>query len=219
MNTDPSAAKVLCFGDSNTWGSKPDRTGRYDVDIRWTGALQNLLGDAYYVIEEGLGSRTTDLDYGRKPGRNGRTYLIPCLASHSPVDVVVIMLGTNDLKIEYSRTAREIAIALKKLVDDVKDYALNKRGEVPAIILISPIIVDDNAPRFKELYQGYYDSRAASESLKLAYAINSIAEENDCIFVNAAEVARPGVDGIHLSEDSNKPLADSIVEAIKIYDL
>ena len=62
MNTNPNAINILCFGDSNTYGQKPDKTGRYEANVRWTGVLQQLLGDGYYVIEEGLGSRTTDAD-------------------------------------------------------------------------------------------------------------------------------------------------------------
>jgi len=68
MNTNPNAKTILCYGDSNTWGQKPDKSSRYLVDVRWTGLLQKTLGDSYYVIEEGLSSRTTDLDYNHKPG-------------------------------------------------------------------------------------------------------------------------------------------------------
>lgn len=215
MNTSPTAIKVLCYGDSNTWGQKPDKTGRYAANVRWTGLVQNLLGDSYYVVEEGLGSRTTDLEYDRKPGRNGKTYLVPCVASQIPVDVVAIMLGTNDLKMEYSRTAEEIATAIKGLVDDVRTYGLDKNGKAPKIILISPILVDDKAPRFTEFYTGYYDSRSMQESLKLAGAIEAVAEANDCTFLNAADVAHSGEDGIHFSEDSNKPLAELIAATIR----
>lgn len=215
MNTNASAIKVLCYGDSNTWGQKPDKTGRYEANVRWTGLLQDLLGTDYYVVEEGLGSRTTDLEYDRKPGRNGKTYLVPCVASHIPVDIVTIMLGTNDLKIEYSRSAEGIATAIKGLVDDVRTYGLDKNGKAPKIILISPILVDDKAPRFTEFYTGYYDSRSMQESLKLAEAIEKIAEANDCTFLNAADVAHSGEDGIHFSEDSNKPLAEIIATAIR----
>jgi lysophospholipase L1-like esterase len=215
MITEPDAIKVLCYGDSNTWGQKPDKTGRYTSDVRWTGLLQNLLGDTYYVVEEGLGSRTTDLDYDRKPGRNGKTYLIPCVASHTPVDIVTIMLGTNDLKMEYSRTADEIAAAIKGLVDDVRNYGTSKGGQAPKIILISPILIDDKAPRFTEFYSGYYDNRSMQESLQLAAAIKTVAEDNDCLFLNAADVARSGEDGIHFSQDSNEPLARLIASTVK----
>jgi len=218
MNTRPNAVKVLCYGDSNTWGQKPDKTGRYAANVRWTGLLQNLLGDDFYIVEEGLGSRTTDLDYDRKPGRNGKTYLVPCIASHIPVDIVIVMLGTNDLKMEYSRTAQEISTAIRVLVDDIRRYGTDNEGKAPKIILISPILIDDKAPRFTEFYTGYYDNRSMQESLKLAQAIKEIAETNECKFINAADVAHPGEDGIHFSEDSNKPLAELIASGIRNID-
>lgn len=214
MNTNPNAIKVLCYGDSNTWGQKPDKTGRYAADVRWTGRLQRLLGDDYYIVEEGLGSRTTDLDYDRKPGRNGKTYLVPCLASHTPLDVVVLMLGTNDLKMEYSRSADDIAHALGGLVADVREYAKDKHGNPPQVILVSPILIDDTAPRFAEFYTGYYDARAMQESHKLADAISDLAQQLGCEFVDAASVSAPGEDGIHFSEDSEEPLAQSIKATI-----
>ena len=72
MNINPNAATILCYGDSNTYGQKPDKSGRYAADVRWTGRLQNALGGDYYVIEEGLSSRTTDLDYDPRSGKNGK---------------------------------------------------------------------------------------------------------------------------------------------------
>ena len=77
MTTNPNAVTILCYGDSNTWGQKPDKSGRYPADTRWTGRLQNQLGDGFAIIEEGLGSRTTDLEYAKKPGRSeiGRAHV------------------------------------------------------------------------------------------------------------------------------------------------
>lgn len=215
MNTNPHAIKVLCYGDSNTYGQKPDKTSRYEANVRWTGILQELLGDDYSIIEEGLGSRTTDLDYDRKPGRNGKTYLAPCLHSHDPIDVVVIMLGTNDLKIEYRRSAEDIANALGGLVDDVRTYGETKTGQKPKIILVSPIEIDDQAPRFYEFYTGYYDAEAMAESKKLPEAIKKVADEKGVLFLDAATVSKPGEDGIHFSEESERPLAELITRAIK----
>lgn len=95
---------ILCHGDSNTWGYVPsgDYTKgieRYSRNIRWPGALQSYLGnDYYYIIEEGLNSRTTNIDYQVQPNRNGKTYLPPCLYSHSPINFVILALGGNNLK-------------------------------------------------------------------------------------------------------------------------
>src|SRR5437870_2517157 len=124
MNTSASANTVLCYGDSNTHGSKPDKSGRYAINERWTGILQQLLGNDYYVIEEGLGGRTTDLEHfsPNKPNRNGLEYFKPCIDSHMPLDVVIIMLGTNDLKTIYNRTAQDVANALKQYPEYVSKY-------------------------------------------------------------------------------------------------
>lgn len=215
MNTRSDAKTVLCYGDSNTWGQKPDKTGRYEADIRWTGVLQGTLGDDYYIIEEGLSSRTTDLEYEKKPGRNGRTYLSPCIESHNPLDMVIIMLGTNDFKTVYNRTASEVAAALGKLGGDVKRLAYDKNKLVPKIILVSPILIDSNAPRFAEFYTGYYDERSMQESKKLAAEVEHIAKDTGCAFVDAATVAKPGEDGIHFSPDSGKLLAELLAQSIK----
>lgn len=196
-------------------GAEARQNGRYPADVRWTGKLQTLLGDRYDIIEEGLGSRTTDLDYSRKPGRNGKTYLVPCLGSHTPLDIVVLMLGTNDLKIEYSRSADDIARAISGLVGDVRQYTQDSAGNVPKIVLVSPILIDEQAPRFYEFYTGYYDEKATHESHKLAAAILEVAEQQGCEFIDAASVAKPGEDGLHLSEESQAPLAELLKNTIQ----
>ena len=96
---------ILCYGDSNTWGYVPQSPAeknltiqRYPRHIRWPGILQNLLGEKFHVVEEGLNSRTTNLDYPIPPDRNGKTYLPSCLYTHAPIDLVILALGGNDLK-------------------------------------------------------------------------------------------------------------------------
>ncbi len=87
---------IVCFGDSNTHGADPSGSGRMPADVRWPRVMGRALGPDYEVIEEGLNGRTTCWDSPLDPGRNGLTYLLPCLLSHAPVDLVTIMLGTND---------------------------------------------------------------------------------------------------------------------------
>ena len=112
--------RILCFGDSNTFGRKsvsfnPEETpivfsqDRFQQNERWTGVMANKLGKDYYVIEEGLCGRTTVLDdpVGGEH-RNGKKYLLPCLESHAPLDLVILMLGTNDLKVKFSMSAYDI---------------------------------------------------------------------------------------------------------------
>src|SRR5437867_8271019 len=104
---------VLCYGDSNTWGcvplDGPEPPRRFAPDERWPGVLRRELGDGWWVVEEGLSGRTTVWDDGLEPFRNGRAFLLPTLLSHQPLDVVVVMLGTNDLKRRFGVSAREIA--------------------------------------------------------------------------------------------------------------
>ena len=99
----PSAERdVLCYGDSNTYGTIPASEGRFPRDVRWPGVLADELGAGWHVIEEGLGGRTTVFDDPILPDRNGRRYLMPCLLSHAPLHAVVISLGTNDLKARFA---------------------------------------------------------------------------------------------------------------------
>ena len=88
---------ILCFGDSNTWGDPPGGNGRFAWHERWTGILQSSLGDGFRVIEEGLCGRTTCFDDPFSPNRNGLAYLTVALETHCPLDLLIIMLGTNDL--------------------------------------------------------------------------------------------------------------------------
>ena len=130
----PHPRTVLCYGDSNTYGhaaaARPD--GRYGPDERWTGVLRAALGAGWVVIEEGLGGRTTVSDDPIEGAdRHGRTYLYPCLMSHKPLDVVVIMLGTNDLKARFNKTAWEIAAGVGVLVDIVKTAKAGRNEGVP----------------------------------------------------------------------------------------
>jgi lysophospholipase L1-like esterase len=215
MNIKPNAITILCYGDSNTWGQKPDKSGRYPANIRWTGALQQSLGDNYYIIEEGLSSRTTDLEYSRKPGRNGKTYLTPCIASHNPLDFVIVMLGTNDLKIEFDRSAAQIATAISRLVEDIKNNAWNKQKSIPEIIVVSPILIDDLAPDFKNFYSENYDDESALKSQRLASELVNIAKNSDCHFLDAATVSRSDSDGVHFDEASHPALGKLIANYIE----
>lgn len=138
----PSAERVvLCYGDSNTYGWIPVAGGRFPRDVRWPGVLAAQLGDGWHVIEEGLGGRTTIFDDPILPGRNGKTYLEPCLLSHEPVDVVVIALGTNDLKVRFAASAADIARGVAVLAE----VALATAPKVLALGLPTLGPLDDRA--------------------------------------------------------------------------
>lgn len=214
MIVNPQAKVILCYGDSNTHGQSPDKSiiPRYARNIRWPGRLQELLGNNYYIIEEGLGGRTTNLEHynPNKQSRNGLTYFTPCLISHSPIDIVIIMLGTNDLKLQYNRTAADIANTLKLFIDEVKANTPSAK-----VLLVSPIHINATAPKFLDYYDGIYDVLSAKKSRLLAEEIKRISDETNSLFFDASAVAKAGIDGIHFDEQSHPALAEALVRIIK----
>jgi lysophospholipase L1-like esterase len=213
--TDPSAKRVLCFGDSNTYGCPGDDIDyvRLPADRRWTGVLQRLLGDGYDVIEEGLNGRTTDVDYEDRPGCNGRPYFVPCLLSHQPLDVVVVMLGSNDLKACFGRTPTAIAEALHGYIDDVADN-LADSGRAPVTVLVSPVRMDDTAAWFEEISGADFDREIVSRSQELTEEIRRVAQERGVLYADAAQVARVGADGLHFTLDSHPRFAELIAATV-----
>lgn len=135
---------ILCYGDSNTWGHPPlkslaDPVRRYGPDERWTGVMRNRLGDGYAVIEEGLSGRTSVFDDPVEGvHKNGRTYLLPCLESAAPVDLVTIMLGTNDLKSRFAAPAFDIAWGVSQLAGMILNSTFGPDGGTPKVLIICP---------------------------------------------------------------------------------
>ena len=208
---------ILCYGDSNTWGFVPgsfDPTiyylERFSREQRWTGLLQQLLGADYYIIEAGLNGRTTNVDYQNFPYHNGTTILPCCLHTHAPLDLVILMLGTNDLKAEFNRTSNEITngiIELIKIIQSSK-FGADMRS-APQILLIAPPIT------FCETAYGitFPDAINKSQALLREYKITS--EQHHCHFLNgAAEIQFSQIDGIHLDAEGHKKLAELISHKI-----
>src|SRR6185503_2144360 len=129
---------ILCYGDSNTWGYEPATKERYSRAERWTGILQRELGAEYYVVEEGLNGRTTVWDDPIEGYKNGKEQLIPCLTSHKPIDLVTIMLGTNDLKQRFSLSAYDIAEGAGVLVNIVQKSDCGPQEGAPKVLLMAP---------------------------------------------------------------------------------
>jgi len=203
------ATRILCFGDSNTWGFESGTGLRYDPSIRWPGVLQSLLGPAYTVVEEGLNGRTTVWEDPLMPGRNGKEYLLPCIESHRPFDLLVIALGTNDLKIKFSASPQDIARGIATLVKIVRAAATEWPGNAPRVLLIAPPPVG-KLTEFSEMFAG-----AAEKSSRLSAWVERTAGELDCEFLDAASlIAADDRDGIHLNADAHKTLAEAVAQKI-----
>jgi lysophospholipase L1-like esterase len=202
--------RILCYGDSNTWGYDPAGNKRFDENERWTRLLAKELGEGYSVIEEGLNGRTTVFDDQLVPYRNGRDMIVPLFWSHKPLDCVVIMLGTNDLKPKFAPDAASVAAGVETLVGLLLDPATLEGGERPRILVVSPIEVGGKieSSMFNEMFGG---RAAISLSRELPALIARVAERNGCDFLDAATVTPPSdFDSIHLDVSGHAKLAHAI---------
>lgn len=129
---------VLCFGDSNTYGYNPRTGTRYPSYMRYPAVLQRFLGDDFTVIAEGLNGRTTAFPKEGLVWKSGLYAVEPVIASHYPVDTLVIMLGTNDCAAELELEAEDIAGGMEKLIIAARDLLTEKQGYSPRIILVCP---------------------------------------------------------------------------------
>ena len=191
--------RILCFGDSNTWGLIPGGTQRYPETVRWTGLLQRALGEAYQVIEEGLCGRTTVHSESARPGRSGEQLLPVLLESHAPLDLVILMLGTNDCKTAFHPTARRVALGIRRLLAQIRAGAPGCR-----VLLISPIRLGQNAPDLDPEFSP--ESVRVARALPGAYAAEAARWGAD--YLAASQYAPPsGVDGQHMDAAGHRALA------------
>lgn len=206
---------ILCFGDSNTYGYNPNldqNLPRFPRDVRWTGVLQNLLGPDYYVIEEGYNGRTIGFHDARDPYRCGFDAVVPILGTHSPLDLVIVMLGTNDIQSHYHANPKTIACFLEVLIHKMRNYCRDGEKAIPKVLVVSPIHIGDR------IADGVYwtlDETAPQKSHELSALFQVIAEKNDCAFFDAATVAVPGADELHMDQDSHAALAKALCEKVK----
>lgn len=205
---------VLCYGDSNTHGQAPGGTplDRFGPLERWPGVLRQQLGSGWYVIEEGLSGRTTvHNDPIEGDLKNGRTYLRPCLMSHAPLDLVILMLGTNDLKARFGQPASEVAMGIGCLIYDIKELAPGPDGRVPEIMVVAPPPMLEDIGEWSGIFDG-----AQSKSLELAHAFEVISDSLEVHFFDAARIiSSDPADGFHLSKQAHEDLGKAIANEVE----
>lgn len=212
---------ILCYGDSNTHGTLPIDfdlletsfiSSRYRLprEKRWTGILQRELGSGYYVIEEGLNGRTTVWDDPVEGvHKNGLKYLVPCLESHAPIDLVLLMLGTNDLKTKFSVSAFDIALSAGVLVNTIQQSGFGPDGKNPKVLLMCP------PPLGKMSYLSELFTEGVKNSLELSRYYKKIAKLYGCDFLDVTEIIKPGdIDGIHYEEKEVEKLGLALVKVV-----
>jgi lysophospholipase L1-like esterase len=200
---------LLCYGDSNTWGFDPVTQQRLPRELRWPGRLQVALGADWHVVEEGLKGRTTTLESPLAPGKNGLSYLVPCLDSHAPLDAVVIYLGTNDLANRYGMTATDIARAAGRLASLVAHSEAGVDGAAPRPILACP-------PPLGETLWAEDWSDAPAKSALLAERFATVANELGVDLIDLGQATRySALDGIHLDADGHAAVAQLIALTLR----
>ena len=201
---------ILCYGDSNTWGYNPATQARFSRDERWAGVLRLALGDAYLVIEEGLNGRTTVWDDPIEGYKNGKEYLIPCLTTHKPLDLVIILLGTNDLKKRFSLSAYDIANGAGVLVDVVQKSDTGPDDKAPQLLLLAPPPIA-RLTEYAEMFEG-----AEAKSRKFSEHFRRVAEEYGCQLLDTADIiVSSDIDGIHFEADEHRKLGQAVADRVR----
>ena len=210
--------RIMCFGDSLTWGWVPVEEGvpttRYPAGQRWPGVLQAELGDGHIIIEEALSGRTTSLDDPTDSRLNGSTYLPSALASHLPLDLVILMLGSNDTKAYFHRTPFEITAGMSKLAGQVLSCAGGVGTIYPApelLIVAPPPLASMPHAYFQSLFGG-----AREKSAQFGKLYGDLADFMKVHFLNAGDIiSTDGVDGLHFTAENNRELGLAVAKKIR----
>ncbi|OLP60062.1 arylesterase [Xaviernesmea oryzae] len=200
---------VLCYGDSLTWGYDAEGAGRHAFSDRWPSVLASALGPEVTVIAEGLNGRTTAYDdHLADCDRNGARILPTILHSHDPLDLVIIMLGANDMKPVICGQAFGAVMGMERLIDLVRHHAWSvDREEGPEILIVSPPPLCETAnAAFAAMFAG-----GVEQSAMLASLYRDLADEKGCGFFDAGSVARTTpLDGVHLDAENTRALGRAL---------
>ena len=209
---------ILCFGDSNTWGFIPESITesfprRHPHDVRWTGVLARELGEGFRIIEEGQNGRTTVHDDPFALVRNAKAVLPAILESHKPLDLVVLMLGTNDLKNVFGVSPSEIAVGAKILAQNILTSDAGLAAKPPRLLLMCPPTVGPLS-HLPDLEAKLTNAQARSQQLPKHY--EAVAAALGCAYLNTQEIITPSpVDGIHLDAAAHQKLGQAVAAKIK----
>lgn len=204
---------VMFFGDSNTWGFQgDDSTHRLSADKRFTGIVASRFPQLHF-IEEGLCGRTICNEDPIDPGRNGMQALPMLLTTHDPIDLVIIMLGTNDSKRMYGHSPYTIGEGMDRMIRLIKNPDVwSVTGVKPSVMLVAPPSIGDISVSG---YYGMFDEHSAEVVSQLPPIYQQLAERLDCIFVDGSVItAEACSDHVHLTAPEHAALATLIADKL-----
>lgn len=202
---------ILCYGDSNAYGQIGGGEERFPWDVRWTGRLQALLGSDCRVIEEGLGGRTTVWDDPVEEHKNGKQYLLPCLASHKPLDLVVLMLGTNDLKKRFGVSSFDIGVSIEVLLRTIAASGAGHGAASPPVLLVPPVPIQDVGNLdFNRMLEG-----GVEKSRQLAPYYQQAARKAGVHYLEVSDIELCKEDGVHFTAAGHAHFAETIAGKVR----
>ena len=205
---------IVCYGDSNTWGYDAETGRRFPWEVRWPGVLQSLLGGDFRIIEEGQPGRTTVWDDPIEEHRNGKPVLYSTLECHSPIDMVILMLGTNDLKPRFSVNAFDIAAGAERLVRIIQTHLPDGQDAPPKVLLVCPAPVDEKVDE-GAIAGMFTAAHSSAVSRALPAEFEKVARQWDCLYLNAGDYVHTSpVDSVHFTADSHAALARAMAPLI-----
>ena len=205
---------ILAYGDSLTWGYDPAGPGRHALENRWPSVLQTALGSKAQVIAEGLNGRTTAFDDHVGPAdRNGARLLPSLLTTHAPLDLVIIMLGTNDMKPFLAGAAVAAKQGMERLVAIVRGHDWPLDQETPEILIVAPPAIRETGdPDFAALFAG-----AIQQSHMLGSLYSDLADVAGCGFFDAGSVAETSpLDGVHLDAPNTRAVGRGVEPLVRM---
>jgi lysophospholipase L1-like esterase len=206
---------ILCYGDSITWGSDAETGGRHDFADRWPNVLQVALGPDIQIIAEGLRGRTTAFDeHLADCDRNGARILPTVLYTHAPIDLVIILLGSNDMKPAIAGTALAAMQGMRRLVELTKFNAMRDgQSEPPAVLIVAPPPLCETAnTEYSAMFAG-----GVEQSRMLASFYADLADEWGCGFFDAGSVAETTpVDGVHLDAENTRAIGRGLEPIVRM---
>lgn len=201
---------ILCFGDSITWGYNPKTGTRYPPEDRWPRVLETALQGRAVVIEEALNGRTVATDEPSRLYRNGLSMFPPLLETHTPLDMIIVMLGTNDSAPSYGLTAGKIAFNCAALIRAVNASLAGPGGTAPKMLLIAPPPLGSLSPEMALFYSG---GQATSRGLAAAYA--TTAQRFSTPYLDAGQITKvSAIDGVHLDPEDQRNLGQAVADKV-----